>query len=130
MIKFIIFDFYGVLYFTNKDELNPDILKFMDNNNKKYNFGVISAIQSDLAGWLKEKNAQKNFKFIKTTGELGLPKSDPGLYQMVLASYKLKPSEVLLVDDSAENLSAAKQAGLLTLRYTQFRSIEEQIKNL
>ena len=128
MIKFILWDFYGVLYFPAKDELNAEILEFIENNNKQYGFGIVSAIQSDLSDWLQERKVKRYFQFIKTTEELGLPKTDPGLYETVLNSFELKPAEVLLIDDSAENLNAAKAAGLQTMRYAKTKPFAEQIK--
>ena len=130
MIKFIIFDFYGVLYFPAKDHLNTEIFEFIEDNNKKYGFGVVSAISTDLSGWLQERKVKRYFQFIKTTQELGLPKTDPGLYEMVLASFELKPSQVLLIDDSAENLNAAKLAGLQTLRYAKTKPFKQQISQI
>ncbi len=130
MIKFVIWDFYGVLYFPDRDKLNTEIFEFIEDHNKKFGFGIVSAINTDLSGWLQERKVKRYFQFVKTTLELGLPKTDPGLYEMVLASFELKPEQVLLVDDSAENLNAAKQAGLQTLRYAKTKPFAVQIDNL
>jgi len=130
MIKFIIWDFYGVLYFPAKDQLNSEIFEFIHHNNKKYHFGIVSAINTDLSGWLQDRKVKSYFQFVKTTQELGLAKTDAGLYEMVLASFELKPSQVLLVDDAAENLVAARQAGLHTLRYAQTKPFSSQIKSI
>ena len=40
---------------------------------------------------------------------------------------ELKPKEVLLVDDSAENIAAADEAGLKTLKYIKSKSFGKQI---
>jgi len=127
VVKFIILDFYNVLYFASSDKLNTDILEFVKAN-KKYKFGVLSAVSSDLQAWLRERKIDHNFVFVKTTAELGLPKTDPGIYEMVINSLDIKPSQVLMVDDSTENLSAAEEAGLLTLRYFKSKPLSLQIK--
>jgi HAD superfamily hydrolase (TIGR01509 family) len=49
---------------------------------------------------------------------------------MVLASFELKPSQVLLIDDSAVNLNAAKLAGLQTLRYAKTKPFKQQISQI
>lgn len=128
MVKFVILDFYNVMYFASSDKLNADIFEFIENNNKKCRFGVLSAVNSDLHAWLKERKLDKNFAFVKTTSELGLPKTDPGIYEMVVNSLELKPNQVLLIDDLSKNLTAATQAGLLTLRYIKSKSLETQLK--
>lgn len=128
MIKFVILDFYNVLYFASNDKLNTEIIAFVEGNNKKYKFGVLSAVSSDLQSWFKQRKIDKHFVFIKTTGELGLQKTDPGIYEMVVNGLSLKPSEVLMVDDSEENLVAAQEAGLITMRYAKTKPFLEQIK--
>ena len=127
MIKFIIFDFYNVLYFSSDDKLNIEIFDFIQSNNKKYNFGVLSSVHSDLATWFKDRNLDNSFMFVKTTAELGMPKTESGVYEMVVNGLELKPREVLLVDDSAENIAAANEAGLKTLKYTKSKSFYKQI---
>lgn len=127
MIKFIIFDFYNVLYFASDDKLNIEIFDFIQSNNKKYNFGVLSSVHSDLATWFKDRNLDNSFMFVKTTAELGMPKTESGVYEMVVNGLELKPREVLLVDDSAENIAAANEAGLKTLKYTKSKSFYKQI---
>ena len=127
MIKFVIFDFYNVLYFASDDKLNIEIFDFVQNNNEKYDFGVLSSVHSDLAVWFKDRNLDKSFMFVKTTAELGVPKTEPGVYEMVVNGLELKPKEVLLVDDSAENIAAADEAGLKTLKYIKSKSFGKQI---
>ncbi|MBA3678705.1 HAD-IA family hydrolase [Candidatus Saccharibacteria bacterium] len=130
MIKLIIWDFYGVLYFPAKDELNSELFEFIEDHNKQYGFGIISAINSDLSEWLQQRKVRRYFQFVKTTSELGLPKTDPGLYETVVAGFGLKPNQVLLIDDSAENLNAAREAGLQTLRYAKTKPFLQQISTL
>lgn len=120
-------DFYNVLYFASDDKLNAEIFDFIQNNNKKYGFGVLSAVQSDLTSWFEERKIDKNFMFVKTTAELGLSKTDPGIYEMVVNGLEFKPSQVLLIDDSQENLVAAEEAGLKTLRYLKSKPFSMQI---
>lgn len=128
MVKFIILDFYNVMYFASSDKPNADIFEFVEKNKDKYKFGVLSAVNSDLHAWLKDRKLDKSFVFVKTTAELGLPKTDPGIYEMMVNSLELKPNQVLLVDDSTENLSAATEAGLLTLRYIKSKTLDAQLK--
>ena len=127
VIKFILLDFYNVLYFASDDRLNTDIFDFVQKNNKKYGFGVLSSVHSDLAVWFKDRKLDENFMFVKTTAELGVPKTEPGVYEMVVNGLETKPQEVLLIDDSVENLVAADEAGLKTLKYIRSKPFNKQI---
>lgn len=128
-IKFVILDFYNVLYFAGKDEVNVDIIDFVKQNNKKVGFGVLSAVNSDLSEWFKKRDLLQDFVFIKTTSELKLPKTDPGIYETVVNGLNLKPSQVLLIDDLGNNLSAAQKAGLQTLKFVKNKTIIDQLKD-
>ena len=129
MIKFILWDFYNVLYFPRHDEVNTELFEFIEDHNKRVGFGVLSAVHTDLSEWLQARKLASYFMFIKTTQEFDMPKTDPGIYEPIIASFELKPSEVLLVDDLSENLNAAKEAGLKTLRYVKSRSFATQLSD-
>ncbi len=127
MIKFVLWDFYNVLYFPRTDQLNTELIEFIEDHNKKYGFGVLTAVNSDITNWLQERKVKRYFEFIKNTTELGLPKTDPGLYETVLNSLGFKPNQVLMVDDLSENLVAANEAGLLTLKYRKTVPFSKQL---
>ncbi len=127
MVKFIILDFYNVLYFAAEDKLNDQIFEFIKQNSREYKFGVLSAVNSDLTSWFKERKINNEFVFIKTTAELGVSKTDPDIYEMVVNGLEFRPNQVLLIDDSKENLLAANEAGLKTMQYFKTKPFNEQI---
>ncbi len=127
MIKFVLWDFYNVLYFPRTDQLNTELIEFIEDHNKKYGFGVLTAVSSDITYWLQERKVKRYFEFIKNTTELELPKTDPGLYEMVVNSLGFKPNQVLMVDDLSENLDAAKKAGLQILKYRKTVPFSKQL---
>lgn len=49
--------------------------------------------------------------------ELGLAKPDPAYFTAIVGRLGLEPGEVLLVDDSARNVEAARSAGLAAERW-------------
>lgn len=126
--RFILFDFYNVLYFPKTREFNKDIFSYIVEHNKSISFGVLSAVNADLADWLEKQDYKQYFQFIKTSTELGLPKTDPGIYQMVVSALEMKPQQVLMVDDLSSNVAAASEAGLQTLRYVRSKPFQEQMK--
>ncbi len=126
-IKFILFDFYNVMYFPHEDRINSEIVEFLQSNNRKYGFGLLSAVHIDLENWTKERDIRQYFQFIKTTEQLEVSKSEPDVYEMVANSFGLKPQQVLFVDDLTENIAAAKKAGLQTLLYKPGKGFAEQI---
>ncbi len=129
-IKFILFDFYNVLYFPREDRINEEIVEFLQANNRKYGFGLLSAVHIDLENWAKDRNLKQYFQFIKTTEQLEVSKSEPDVYEMVANSFELKPEQVLFIDDLSDNISAAKKAGLQTLLYKPNKKFLEQLSQV
>lgn len=127
MIKFILFDFYNVLYFPREERVNEELVEFLQTHNAQFGFGLLSAVNIDLEDWLSHHELKKYFQFIKTTGQLEMSKTEPDVYEMVANSFELKPAQVLFVDDLADNVSAAKKAGLQTLLYKPSQSFDTQI---
>ncbi|MFO0399715.1 MAG: HAD family hydrolase [Sphingobacteriia bacterium] len=56
--------------------------------------------------------------------ELGSRKPEPTIYQQALAQMGVQPSEVLFIEDNAENIATARQLGLHTLHLTQPQVLE------
>lgn len=69
---------------------------------------------------LKKMHTRRYFKNIINTYDLGLPKASPHTIRWVLKKFKLKPSQVVMVDDQDFNLPAAKRIGVKTIYYQSF----------
>lgn len=130
MIKFILLDLYNVLYFPREERVNDEIVELLKGHNAEYGFGLLSAVRIDLEAWLENHELKKYFQFVKTTEQLDMSKTEPDVYEMVANSFELKPNEVLFIDDLAENVTAAKKAGLQTLRYASNKPLVSQLKDL
>jgi glucose-1-phosphatase len=57
--------------------------------------------------------------------EIGHRKPDPEAYEFVLNENNLKPSEVLFIDDSIQNIEAADKLGLKTIFLKKDMRVEE-----
>ncbi|MFC1790074.1 HAD-IA family hydrolase [Patescibacteria group bacterium] len=57
---------------------------------------------------------------------LGCVKEDKEFYQAVFKETKLKPEEILFVDDEKENVQAAQKMGLRTHFYQDFKAFEKE----
>ncbi len=55
--------------------------------------------------------------------EVGARKPDPAYYEAVLARIGVEPGQLLFVDDREKNLSAARELGIRTMRFTDAVSL-------
>ncbi len=60
----------------------------------------------------------EHFEGIVVSGDEGVGKPDPALFQILLERYALVPHETVFIDDSAANVSAAADLGLVALRFS------------
>ncbi len=72
----------------------------------------------------------KPFKKVYSAIDLGLSKKNPAIYEYVAKDIAVSPEEILFIDDSNENIEAAKQAGLQTLHYHSNQEILTAFSNL
>ena len=128
MIKAIFFDFYGVINLDG--QVNREIVEFLQTNNDKYLFGILSAANIDLHDWLITHGINDYFAIVQTTSKTGLSKSDPEFYKSALEHLSLKPNESIFVDDIEEYVEIAKKLGIKTLLYSPERNFLSSISQL
>ena len=76
---------------------------------------------------IKYANILKHFETIFSSHELHSRKPEPGIYYAVLEKLKLKPHEVIFLDDMPENTAGANVLGIKTILV---KSPEQMIKDL
>ncbi len=128
MIKAILFDFYGVINLDG--ELNREIAEFLNTNNDKYLFGILSAANIDLHDWLITHGINDYFAVVQTTSKAGKSKLDPLFYTDVLKTLSVKPESTVFVDDNSAYVEVAQELGLWALLYNPRQNFLDQIKPL
>ena len=77
-----------------------------------------------------KKYTDQLFTTIYTIKDVGnITKDNPQAYKKLLELIKLSPGEVIFIDDSEVNVSAAKQVGLNCVMYTQLEQVKQSIQN-
>ncbi len=59
---------------------------------------------------------------------VGMTKPDPGMYRLFLKEYGLKAEECLFVDDTEENVAAARALGFEGIVFRSFGQLREDMK--
>ena len=94
--------------------------------------GLIVAILSDQTNWLDDLNQRtpfcQYFDHVFNSFYLKKTKRDPSLFKDICAKLGLKPEEVLLVDDSLDNIKRAESEGLRTIFFKGLSEFEKEIQ--
>ena len=61
----------------------------------------------------------QEFEGILVSGEEGLIKPDPAIYERLFARYRVDPAKAVFIDDSAANVLTAHELGMHAIHFTQ-----------
>lgn len=119
---------YGKTYFSIKKVRGVfDIIKSL--KVKSYLFSDTNPIHLE---FVKNKYPEM-FKIVKKSfmsAEIGSRKNEDKSYKHILKTLKLKPEEILLIDDKQDVLDFAKKYGIKTVLFKNNKQLVEDLKNL
>jgi 2-haloacid dehalogenase len=67
---------------------------------------------------------------IVVSGEIGVTKPDPTIFRALLGRYHLEPGDTVFVDDLPRNVDAARELGLIGLRFEDAAGLRRQLAAL
>lgn len=67
---------------------------------------------------------------IMVSGEVGLAKPDPAIFDLLISTFGLVPAATVFIDDSPPNIDAAHAAGLHALLFTDVPTLRTQLVGL
>ena len=91
-----------------------------------YKIGVLSDQWHLSQEAIMPKRLYKKFSPVIVSNEVGMRKPNPKIYKLLLKKLKLKPSEVLFIDNQEWNTKPAKKLGIKTI---QFKNNEQLFKD-
>lgn len=108
--------------------INKEIYSYFMFLKAKYKFGLLTNATSRLNSDLKTLGVFESFDFIFNSSELGLAKPEPELFHKVSEILKIKPSEILFIDDKESFTSAAKECGYQVHHFMAFDELKKNVK--
>jgi epoxide hydrolase-like predicted phosphatase len=121
------FDDFGD-QFWGGDQLDEVLVDFIRGLRGEYTTALLSNAWDDLRPLLVSNwKIADAFDRIFISGEMGLAKPDPKIYQEVVKQLAVNPGEIVFVDDFIENVEAARAAGWNAVH---FRSREQALADL
>jgi FMN phosphatase YigB (HAD superfamily) len=104
------------------DQLKPKYTLFLLSNTNHIHLAAFNKIYNEKK---REKPFTEYFEKAYFSCEIGLRKPDAACYDWVLQEEKLDPAKTIFVDDSIQNVEAAKLAGMQTILLEPGKYIEE-----
>src|SRR5215210_1713030 len=70
------------------------------------------------------------FDGIVISGEVGMVKPDPRIFEHLLSRFGLQPGATVFVDDSEANVAAARRAGMVAIGFTGAEELRRELETL
>ena len=106
--------------------LDQKILEIIDRIRCRYKILMLSnQVESWLEKVIRENNLRNKFHHLINSYQVGFKKPDKKIFQIALERSASRPGETLFIDDSKENIVAAKKLGMEVIlfeNFEQFRS--------
>ena len=108
-------------------EMNEEMLAFAKKLGKRYDVAVLS--NSDLSYEEKYGESLANvFPTIVYSHRARMAKPDKEIFEYCLKKLGLSPEECIMVDDSQENIKAAKELGMHAIHFKNLENLKKQLE--
>ncbi len=113
-------------------DLNPDMVHWLDRLHEAgLKTAVLSNMHRDMAA-----HVRRNFPWMQRVDcpilscELLLVKPDPAIYRRCLDCLKLRPQEVIFIDDREPNVAAARALGIVGVRFDSVDRLHTELASI
>lgn len=121
--------FYQKSYNKNKI-INRGLIKFAKKLSKNYRLYGFTDTNEEHFGANLKSGLFKGFKQIFTSFEFKSKKAEGNTFRKLILKIKLKPEEMLFIDDYILNIENARKAGINAIQYTEFPKINHLKKEI
>ena len=112
------------------EAINAEVLKLIQKLHGQYTLAVLSNAPSGLSQWLAEWRILDFFDLVFCSGDEGTVKPDAKPFELTLERLGVHPEEAIFIDDTMENVEAARQLGLHGILFTTAEALEEELARL
>lgn len=108
-------------YIENHLSFDSSFIDFAEKYYQTYDFVLLSTDVSEWSAYItKYFGLDKYFKHKIVSGDVHCRKPDPKIYEMTLQKANKKANECLFIDDSINNLLAAKEMGIGSILFDRY----------
>ena len=105
------------------ERVNPDVRDLVRRLHGRFRLAVLSNAPAGLARWLRDWEMLPFFHVVFCSGDEGVAKPDPAAYLQTLERLAVRPPEALFIDDTPENVDAARSLGIHGVLFTDYPAL-------
>ena len=119
-------------FFKKNAKLNSKTIEVVKELKKNYRIAFLSNVDRWRYDYLAKHILNKVlylFDYRFASFKLGIVKPSPLAYKKVLKAMRLKPSEVLFIDNNLENVMGARSVGIRSLQFSNIKILKLDLKS-
>jgi epoxide hydrolase-like predicted phosphatase len=112
------------------ENINTNVLKLIQKLHGHYRLAVLSNAPPGLSQWLADWRILDFFDLVFCSGDEGVVKPDAMPFEVTLEKLGVQPGEAVFIDDTMENVEAARKLGLHGILFTTAEELEDELNLL
>ena len=109
------------------ENINTNVLKLIQKLHGHYRLAVLSNAPPGLSQWLADWRILDLFDLVFCSGDEGVVKPDAMPFEVTLEKLGVQPGEAVFIDDTMENVEAARKLGLHGILFTTAEELEKEL---
>jgi epoxide hydrolase-like predicted phosphatase len=116
-------------YFAD-EAIDDGVLELIHKLHGRYKLAVLSNSPPRLSKWLADWGILDLFNVVVCSGEEGVAKPDPAIFELTLVRLAVAPDEAVFIDDSPGHVAAARAMGLHGIHFTTAAALAKDLDGL
>jgi putative hydrolase of the HAD superfamily len=112
------------------ESINKGVLKLIHRLHGRYRLAVLSNHPPGLTEWLSDWEILDLFDVVYCSGDEGMAKPDPAVYNLTLKRLGALPHEAVFIDDTIGHVKAAQSLGIHSILFTKSDQLELELNRL
>jgi epoxide hydrolase-like predicted phosphatase len=116
--------------FFGGDVLDTDLVDFIRSLKLRFKIGIISNAWRQIEESLVEWRIDDAFEIVVGSGDVGIMKPDPRIFQIALERLDVEPSQAVFVDDFIQNVRGAQALGIAAIHFQSREQVIQALEHL
>ena len=112
------------------ESIDNGVLNLIRQLHGDYKLAVLSNHPPGLAQWLSDWNIFDLFDVVYCSGDEGMAKPDPAVYNLTLKRLGTLPHEAIFIDDTSDHVKAARSLGIHAILFTESEQLKLELNCL
>ncbi|MCJ7775857.1 MAG: HAD family phosphatase [Desulfobulbaceae bacterium] len=109
------------------EAINEAVLDLIRKLCGRYKLAILSNAPPDLTRWLADWEMRDLFEVVFCSGDEGMIKPDPAAFKLTLERLGVEPGEAVFIDDTPENVEAARKLGIQGIIFTTVAALKDDL---